>query len=145
MSDANEITEEWLQATFEKYAHGCGWSDIDGFRVIASRGELQVIDLELDDVITIKGPTRRQIEAMLEAIRGDVMSDTQPENDRYRSATKHLVSCILTVQEVNTDEWMEYIAEEINKWAEATGEPDRVELAKYGLKVIRGRGGCGDE
>ena len=71
------------------------------------------------------------------------MSDTQPENDRYRSATKHLVSCILTVQEVNTDEWMEYIAEEINEWAEATGEPDRVELAKHGLRVICG--GCGDE
>ena len=71
MSDANEITEEWLQATFEKYAHGCGWSDIDAFRVIASRAALQIIDWELDDTITMNNPTRRQIEAMLEAIRGD--------------------------------------------------------------------------
>ena len=71
MSDTNEITKDWLQATFTKYAYDSGWSDIGGFRVIASRIALQVIDLELDDTITIDNPTRRQVEAMLEAIRGD--------------------------------------------------------------------------
>ena len=51
---------------------------------------------------------------------------------------KHILSCIITVKQENTPEWMEYIAEEVNKINEAIGDPGRVSLRFGGIVIVKG-------
>lgn len=52
---------------------------------------------------------------------------------------KHILSCIITVKQENTPEWMEYIAEEVNKINEAIGDPDRVVVNCCDIVIVRGK------
>lgn len=53
-----------------------------------------------------------------------------------RELIDHLLSCIVTVKTRNAPEWMEYIAEEMNKTLKALGDPDRIKYSKRGDLVI---------
>jgi hypothetical protein len=60
-----------------------------------------------------------------------------PQQDfAYRSATSRLLGYVLTVRKANRSEWMEGLAKEINVWAKATGDDDRVATLKDGLQVL---------
>lgn len=52
---------------------------------------------------------------------------------------KHILSCIITVKQENTPEWMEYIAEEVNRINEAIGDPDRVVVNCCDIVIVRGK------
>lgn len=58
-------------------------------------------------------------------------------NDAYKTATDKLVAYMLSVRRYNTREWLAGLVDEVNAWAEATGERDRVELCGDGLRVVR--------
>lgn len=59
-------------------------------------------------------------------------------NDAYKSATNKLVAYMLTVRRHNTRDWLELLVDEVNAWADATGERDRVEMHGDGLRVVKG-------
>lgn len=72
--------------------------------------------------------------AMLEAV--DAI------NEDYREVVgllNHILSCIITVRQENTSDWMEYIAEEVNKVNEAIGDPDRVVVNCCDIVIVRGK------
>lgn len=48
----------------------------------------------------------------------------------------HILSCIITVKQDNTPEWMEYIAEEVNKINKAMNDRDRVEVFCNGIRIV---------
>jgi len=58
--------------------------------------------------------------------------------DEVVGLLKHILSCIITVKQENTPEWMEYIAEEVNRINEAMGDPDRVSLRFGGIVIVKG-------
>lgn len=62
----------------------------------------------------------------------------EKEKEEARHLLDHILSCIITVKQENTPEWMEYICEEINKVNEALGDPDRVEPYREWIRVLRG-------
>nr|WP_320132353.1 hypothetical protein [uncultured Holophaga sp.] len=65
------------------------------------------------------------------------LEDAIVQRDRYRDALGELISCVLTIKANNTPDWMAYIAEEVNRAAEAMGDADRVQVAGDGLCIIR--------
>jgi len=58
--------------------------------------------------------------------------------DEVVGLLKHILSCIITVKQENTPEWMEYIAEEVNRINEAMGDLDRVSLRLGGIVIVKG-------
>lgn len=52
---------------------------------------------------------------MIIDIHSKEMAELQAENDRLRKAFLHFAECVNTVKKHNTEEWMEYIEEEIDK------------------------------
>ena len=58
----------------------------------------------------------------------------------YREATESLVSYVLTVEVKNTNGWLDGLVNEVNKWAATTGDADRVERCRWGLRIVKGGG-----
>lgn len=68
----------------------------------------------------------------LASIPGDeVLRDSPLE------AGQRLVSYVVTVRDHNTREWLEGLAEEVNRWAESTGDPDRVKHVNGAIRIVR--------
>jgi len=59
------------------------------------------------------------------------------ERDEAREQLDHILSCIITVRQENTPEWMEYIVEEVNKVNEAMGDSDRVIVDRDGIRIVK--------
>ena len=58
----------------------------------------------------------------------------------YREATESLLAYMLMVQDENTDEWLNGLVDAINEWAATTGDADRVERFRWGLRIVKGGG-----
>lgn len=58
---------------------------------------------------------------------------------RERELLDHLISCIVTVKQENTRDWMDYICEEINKINEDLGDPDRAVVYMDQIRICRPR------
>ena len=59
--------------------------------------------------------------------------------NKERELLDHLISCVITVKQENTPDWMEYICEEINKINEQLGDSDRVCVYMDEIHIIRTR------
>lgn len=59
------------------------------------------------------------------------------ENEEVVGLLDHILSCIITVKQENTPEWMEWIVEEVNKVNEAIGDPDRAELIRGRILLVK--------
>lgn len=73
--------------------------------------------------------------AELEVVRDSGYEVTQAIR---KSVADELLGYVLSVRRQNTSEWMDGLVEEINRYAEATGETDRVAIHRDGLRIIRG-------
>jgi len=58
----------------------------------------------------------RRAKELIESARRSIAA-----RDEAVGLLKHILSCIITVRQENTPEWMEYIAEEVNRINEAMG------------------------
>jgi hypothetical protein len=83
-----------------------------------------------------------QIEALCDEVvrRGRELAERDAEIERLRGVVLKLISCVLTVSKVHTEEWMAYIPESINEAATAIGETDRAALHgnRRELVIVRG-------
>ena len=52
-------------------------------------------------------------------------------------AGQRLVSYVLTVRDHNTREWMDGLAEELNRWARSVGDSDRVQHVRGEIRKLR--------
>lgn len=59
------------------------------------------------------------------------------EKRKAKEAGDKLLSSVLSVRKSNTDEWMNGIADDVNAYAEETGERDRVRYDGDGLKITK--------
>ena len=85
--------------------------------------------------------TQRNVHARLSPATGErPCNPAAPSSDfaEYRKATDKLLSVVLTGKRNNTRKWFAYLVESINKWAEATGELDRVREWKGGIEIVKG-------
>lgn len=62
---------------------------------------------------------------------------TTSNSDSTLKAANQLLSYILSVRLENTPEWMDDLCEQINRYAEATGDSDRVEPYRDALRILR--------
>lgn len=57
-------------------------------------------------------------------------------NQEMREAMEAFAGKVITVRQVNTPEWMEWLAEEVNAFCEGIGEIDRFRFDGDGLRRI---------
>lgn len=62
---------------------------------------------------------------------------TTTNSDSLLDVANQLLSYILSVRLENTPEWMDGLCEQINNFAEATGDTDRVEPYRDALRIVR--------
>lgn len=62
---------------------------------------------------------------------------TTTNSDSILKAANQLLSYILSVRLENTPEWMDGLCGQINQYAEATGESDRVKRYRDALRLVR--------
>lgn len=84
------------------------------------------------------GPAETGVDVQAQAI--NYVSNLHTRFEAYRTATKKLLSVVLTGRRENTREWFTYLVESINQWAAATGEPDRVWELNGQIKIVKGGG-----
>lgn len=95
--------------------------------------EIDALERELLDEIP-SWSQRTSIELLADLARRSIAA-----REEVVGLLDHILSCIITVKQENTPEWMEYIAEEVNKINEAIGGPDRVVVNCCDIVIVRGK------
>jgi exosome complex RNA-binding protein Csl4 len=84
---------------------------------------------------------RAKIAAEREAEIADIVrgrtAELEADNVRLRAALLHFGSMAASCLRVNTPEWMELLADELNKVCEAGGDADRWKFDGWGLMKTR--------
>lgn len=156
---APELNEEWIKLTGEME---CLRNDLREARE-EKKADMEAIDCLAGDVERLtaeRDEARKELAALrsapgmeeVDAILNDVNSSVFANQERLSNIARraiasrdevvglldHILSCIITVRQENTPEWMEYIVEEVNKVNKAMGDSDRVELSRGDIVIVKG-------
>lgn len=110
-------------------------------------GAVACMDSRLQQIYTLtaeRDDLKQGVDFLRQEIEDWKETNRRAEAERHASREEvvglldHILSCIITVRQENTPEWMEYIVEEVNKVNKAMGDSDRVELSRGDIVIVKG-------